>query len=206
MHFIGRTGLGWTQIELTLVRLNTSEVPNATFPLTAPLTVLPGEFEAVGARMGIDAAICVEAIEPWVVEVFNSSVGVGAGGGQVGTRRIVKRGDSVLDSSSGNEGGDGNENDEVDVVVESGGREDGTGKIKEVVRVGTALSSNDRFSAFNDAHQNAVNRMLKVWFVSHVVLKAQIYSLLGDRIMCRTDTTSHPQRYGHYIPRKCITK
>ena len=81
MHFIGRTGLGWTQIELTLVRLNTSEVPNATFPLTAPLTVLPGEFEAVGARMGIDAAICVEAIEPWVVEVFNSSVGVGAGGG-----------------------------------------------------------------------------------------------------------------------------
>ena len=67
----------------------------------------------------------------------------------------------------GNEGGDGNENDEVDVVVESGGREDGTGKIKEVVRVGTALSSNDRFSAFNDAHQNAVNRMLKVRFISY---------------------------------------
>lgn len=153
----GDSGFGWTQLELTLVRLNMTYAPNGSFAHTVPLEPQPGEPASPNPeeRLGIDAAICIETFEPWVVEVFNSTAG-----GLPVTRRIVKRGRSVLDGEESEDGGEGKEQEAVvPVRVET---VDGKGKkVVDIVDAGTWLSSKGKFDAFEDAHENAVHQMLK---------------------------------------------
>jgi len=64
---LGQEGAGFVTVENIFIRLNSTFAPNGTFG--AQGTRLPD-----GSYVGYDAATCVELFEPWVVEVYNSSV------------------------------------------------------------------------------------------------------------------------------------
>lgn len=66
------TSQGWTTIETTLVRLNTSYVPSGKFPVYGPPTP---DINGSETRIGYDVAICLERYEPWIIETYNSSIG-----------------------------------------------------------------------------------------------------------------------------------
>ena len=67
-------GNGWVWTETLLVRLNNSYAPNANFPVWSadPIEDASGS----STRIGYDAAICVKMYEPWIVQIYNSSLGV----------------------------------------------------------------------------------------------------------------------------------
>jgi len=71
---LGESGNGWFGVEAVLVRLNDAYVPNATFPVwnADPIEDASG----VNTRIGYDAVVCVEIYEPWIVQIYNSSLGV----------------------------------------------------------------------------------------------------------------------------------
>jgi len=60
----------WIVVETVLVRLSNSYAPNAHFPLS---TVNPDE---LSSSIGYDAVVCVKMYEPWIVQIYNSSLGV----------------------------------------------------------------------------------------------------------------------------------
>ena len=67
------SGNRWVGIETVLVRLNQAYALNATFPVwnTHP------PMDLVDSRIiGYDAVVCVEMYEPWIVQIYNSSLGV----------------------------------------------------------------------------------------------------------------------------------
>jgi hypothetical protein len=66
-------GKGFITVENILVRLNTSFAPNGTFGLKSDQSV--PDKDGVATFIGYDAAVCLELYEPWVLEVYNSSVG-----------------------------------------------------------------------------------------------------------------------------------
>jgi len=63
-----KLGNGWFEIETVLVRLDERFVDNASFPVW--------EVDELSHRIGHDAVVCVEVCEPWIVQVYNSSLGV----------------------------------------------------------------------------------------------------------------------------------
>jgi len=68
----GLTGdQGWTTVETVLIRLNTSYTPSGRFPVYLDQSFLG----ANEARIGYDAAVCVQKYEPWIVEAYNTTVG-----------------------------------------------------------------------------------------------------------------------------------
>ena len=111
---------------MIMIRLNNSYTPSGTF----------GTYGAPSPdgswRIGYDAAVCVEAIEPWIVESYN----VTSGSGFPSTLKIVKRGDRLAQS------------DKEDTPPWPG------------VQMG--LNSNGKWDAFVSAHDNARNQILKV--------------------------------------------
>ncbi|KAK7039233.1 hypothetical protein VNI00_010138 [Paramarasmius palmivorus] len=66
----GNDGFGWTQVEVLLVRLNTTFTPNGDFQVYDP----PKSSNATS--IGYDATVCVELFEPYVVGVYNNSNGI----------------------------------------------------------------------------------------------------------------------------------
>ena len=65
---------GWVGTETVLVRLNNSYAPNSTFPVWS---ADPIEDESgFSSRIGYDAVVCIEMHEPWIVQIYNSSLGV----------------------------------------------------------------------------------------------------------------------------------
>jgi len=63
---------GWTTVETVLIRLNTSFTPSGRFPVYGePLPDANG----VETRIGYDAAVCVQKYDPWITEVYNTSLG-----------------------------------------------------------------------------------------------------------------------------------
>lgn len=84
---VGEEGYGWSMIETVLVRLNDTYTPNGTFPVY-------GDEGYNGTRIGYDAAVCLELFEPYVVEVYNSTVGAPV------SVIIVSKGKSVEDAPS----------------------------------------------------------------------------------------------------------
>jgi len=68
------SGTGWVGVETVLVRLNNSYAPNASFPVwsTHPIEDASG----FSSRIGYDAVVCAEMYEPWIVQIYNSSLGV----------------------------------------------------------------------------------------------------------------------------------
>ena len=70
----GEAGSGWITTETVLVRLNNLYAPNATFPIWSDPIV--DQFLGTDGRIGYDAVVCVRMYEPWIVEIYNSSLGV----------------------------------------------------------------------------------------------------------------------------------
>ena len=71
--FTGEWENGWLGIETVLIRLNSSYAgPNANLPVwnADPID------GASGVSIGYDAAVCLEMYEPWIVQIYNSSLGV----------------------------------------------------------------------------------------------------------------------------------
>ena len=63
------SGNGWVEIETVLVRLDSYWAPNASFHVWSKT------LHDIG-RVGYDAVVCVEMYEPWIVQIYNSSLGV----------------------------------------------------------------------------------------------------------------------------------
>ena len=64
--------IGWTTVETVLIRLNTTYTPSGVFPVYSNVTT---DTNGLPTSIGYDAAVCVERYEPWVVEVYNTTVG-----------------------------------------------------------------------------------------------------------------------------------
>jgi len=64
---------GWMTVETVLIRLNTSYTPSGRFPVYSNVS-LP-DANGMETRIGYDAAVCVQRYEPWIIEVYNASVG-----------------------------------------------------------------------------------------------------------------------------------
>jgi len=62
---------GWTTVDTVFIQLDTSLTPSGQFP-----TYWNESFEGRREiRAGLDAAVCVQRYEPWIVESYNSSTG-----------------------------------------------------------------------------------------------------------------------------------
>ena len=68
----GQDGSGLIAIENVLVRLNTTFTPNGTFDIKGDSVPDRNGFATF---IGYDTAVCLELFEPWVLEVYNGSVG-----------------------------------------------------------------------------------------------------------------------------------
>ena len=71
---MGEAGHGWVGTEIVLVRLNNSYTPNAKFPVYSEASAV--DASGFNSRIGYDAVVCVEVYEPWIVGIYNSSLGV----------------------------------------------------------------------------------------------------------------------------------
>ncbi|KAJ7672817.1 hypothetical protein B0H17DRAFT_947419 [Mycena rosella] len=89
---LGEDGKGFVSIETLLVRLNTTYTPNGAFLTHSDLPV----FDVNGRNtfIGLDAAVCLELYEPWIVETYNNSIGVPT------TIRIVDKGNTIVDANA----------------------------------------------------------------------------------------------------------
>ncbi|KAJ1308925.1 hypothetical protein OPQ81_004610 [Rhizoctonia solani] len=67
----GDAGEGWTMLEIVLVRLNESYTPMAQFP-----QYVPGGDAATRTRIGLDAALCVSEIRPYMLDAYNNTAGL----------------------------------------------------------------------------------------------------------------------------------
>lgn len=83
---------GWTTIETTLVRLNSSYTPSGKFPVYG--SSVP-DINGLETRIGYDVAVCMERYEPWIVETYNSSIGSPT------TLGIVERGGNLAQAVDG---------------------------------------------------------------------------------------------------------
>jgi len=70
----GESGNGWVGTETVLVRLNNSYAPNANFPVWSEDSI--EDASGFSSRIGYDAVVCLEMYEPWIVQIYNSSLGV----------------------------------------------------------------------------------------------------------------------------------
>ncbi|KAL0571126.1 hypothetical protein V5O48_010834 [Marasmius crinis-equi] len=139
----GAEGFGWISLETLLVRINDAFAPQGKFQRKSEQTV-PTEIrnngvpETVQARIGYDAAVCVQLYEPYVVEVYNSSFGL------PNTMRIVSKGGHLTD-------------DIVDgqvVTVRKGDSITDTSVNRE-------LNSTKLASVYETLHGNSINQILK---------------------------------------------
>ena len=64
--------LGWTAIETTLVRLNTSLTPLGRFPVYSNKSSPDGN--GTETRIGYDATVCLHRYDAWVMETYNTSI------------------------------------------------------------------------------------------------------------------------------------
>ena len=93
----GESGNGWFEIETVLVRLNNRYVPNASFPVWSADPI--EDTSEFSSRIGYDAIVCIEMCEPWIVQIYNSSLGIPT------TMAIVgKSGTTDFETDDGNRG------------------------------------------------------------------------------------------------------
>ncbi|KAJ7087271.1 hypothetical protein B0H15DRAFT_843326 [Mycena belliarum] len=92
---MGEDGKGFVSIETLLVRLNTTYTPKGTF-LTHTDIPMP-DVNGTNTFIGVDAAVCLELYEPWVVETYNNSMGVPS------TTRIASKGNAIVDANPAQE-------------------------------------------------------------------------------------------------------
>ena len=93
----GESGNGWVGAETVLVRLNNSYTHTASFPVYGPDAIV--DASGFNSSIGYDAVVCVEMYEPWIVEIYNSSLGVPT------TMRIISKSASTdFETDYGNRG------------------------------------------------------------------------------------------------------
>jgi len=72
---MGESGNGWVMVETVLVRVDKQYAPNSKF--SASLEFQSDQASTVNfIDVGFDAVICTETYEPWIVQIYNSSLGV----------------------------------------------------------------------------------------------------------------------------------
>ena len=76
----------WMTIDTVLIRLDTTDMNSAHFPVYLNKT-LPTTSVAWGV-IGYDAAVCVRRYEPWIVETYNTSIA------SPSTLRIIGKGNA----------------------------------------------------------------------------------------------------------------
>ena len=114
------------------VRLNDSFTPNGSFPIYGEPVL---DSDGMQTRIGYDAAVCVEVYEPWIVETYNST-------GRLPTStRIVGKNNTMAD---------------VGYLSSVGRRKSRVGGVER------SLNSSGKLAAFDVAHDNSVNQMIKV--------------------------------------------
>ncbi|KDR76711.1 hypothetical protein GALMADRAFT_225654 [Galerina marginata CBS 339.88] len=131
---LGENGDGFITLEHVLVRLNDTYAQNGTFGVKG--TTLP-DINGTLTYIGYDAAVCLELYEPWVVEVYNSSVSI------PGSMRIVDKAASIKDM-----------NTQITKEQLKGSRISNP-LVKRV------LNSTNLTSVYIVGHQNSVNQILK---------------------------------------------
>lgn len=131
---MGNDDTGFVSFEVVLVRLNTTFAAQGQFPILGD--TIPDQ-NGKPTNIGYDAAVCIELFEPWVVEVYNSTVGAPT------TLRIVEKKNIVEDFATG------------------GIKEKRTGKAISDANVRRELTSQRVQPVYVAAHQNSVNQILK---------------------------------------------
>lgn len=68
----GEDGAGFVTLENIFIRLNTTFAPDGSFSRLSDVSM--PDVNGEPTFIGFDAAVCLELYEPWVVELYNSSV------------------------------------------------------------------------------------------------------------------------------------
>jgi len=85
---VGSEGTGFITIEHVLVRLNTSYAPAGNFLRTSDSSV--PDKDGKPSFIGYDAAVCLQLFEPWILETYNSTIGLPSSVRLVGHGNIVR--------------------------------------------------------------------------------------------------------------------
>lgn len=133
----GEDGTGFVQIETLLVRLNTTYAPNGRFKAFGPRDAF------TNSSIGMDAVVCLEIFEPFVMELYNNTIGEPL---------------SVQVDSKGNVIGDvpGRKEKKIEIKLPKHVVVDDP--LKDVVRV----NSTGLGGVFAPLHANSINLMVKV--------------------------------------------
>lgn len=125
-----------------MVRLNTTYAPNGNFSVYSDLPVLTKTGEE--SRIGYDAAVCVELYEPYIVETYNSTVGLPSSTG------IISKGGKIIDVDAEN-------------IQE---KNTGATVSGQLIR---ELNSTNLSDVYGVLHGNSVNQIIKVrWMLLRV--------------------------------------
>ncbi|KAG8757839.1 hypothetical protein FRC14_001371 [Serendipita sp. 396] len=132
----GAGGGGWLELEVIMLRIRTSSAPNGTFALYS-------DNNHDTNTIGYDGAVCVEAVEPWVVDTYNST------SGRASSLQIVGKG--------------GLSNQDINYGQRLGSPLD--------KGLNNTLSSEGKFDGFVLGHENSRNQILKdngrdFWYVA----------------------------------------
>ncbi|KAF8919143.1 hypothetical protein CPB85DRAFT_881024 [Mucidula mucida] len=132
---MGQEGFGWVSVEAVMVRLNTTYAPNGTFGTYSDEIIL--DVNAQETRIGYDAAVCLELFEAYILETYNSTVGLPSTVGIIGRNATVMNApteDGALEKKKGSSLPDG---------------------------VKTQLNSTGLAGVYTVVHGNSVNQLIK---------------------------------------------
>ncbi|KAJ8085959.1 hypothetical protein PM082_004778 [Marasmius tenuissimus] len=139
---MGQEGFGWISLETLLVRINDAYTPNGKFQVKSEQTVNTTSKDSNGdfiqGRIGYDAAVCVELFEPYIVQVYNSTLGLPT------TMKVISKGGHIADDIV----------DGVAVTVRKGDLITDTSITRE-------LNSTKLKDVYITLHDNSVNQVLK---------------------------------------------
>lgn len=88
----GADGKGWISVENVVVRLNTTYTPSGKFSRYSDQSV--PDVAGDPTYIGYDAAVCLELFEPWILETYNTTVGLPS------SLRIVDKTNEVRDQNT----------------------------------------------------------------------------------------------------------
>jgi len=72
----GESGNEYVEMETILVRLDEGWAPKASSPVWSWNSIVAGHEVSPSMHVSYDAIVCVKMYEPWIVQIYNSSLGV----------------------------------------------------------------------------------------------------------------------------------
>lgn len=120
---------------MVLIRLNTTFTPQGIFPV---LSDNKPDADGNSTWIGYDAAVCIEMFEPWVVDVYNGTLGA------LTTLRIVDKANTAKDTNI------------------YGKRERMVRHSISDPNIRRELTSRRMESVYVVAHENSINQLVKV--------------------------------------------